>query len=73
MCGRLQSTRYRAPEVQRWNASLEGEEVGGGGGEGGVRLPGTAADIWSAGCVLLELFTGHKIGGVYDKRLVSLK
>lgn len=54
--GRLQSTGYRAPEAERWNKSTVLSS-----GDNDCPLPSTSADIWSVGCVLVEMFTASKL------------
>ena len=71
--GNLQTTRYRAPEIEDWNRiNTASNKPSTGVGPNHVITDlsvtsdararvGTASDIWSIGCVLAEMFLGKRL------------
>jgi len=62
----LQTKRYRAPEVEEWNNKSNNDDER--DSEHAEDHLGTAMDIWSVGCVLMEMFMGRK----FDKGAENL-
>jgi len=83
--GKLQSQGYRAPEVERWNdnvtqqsqqqqQSMDHSDVNTIilDNQCNVR-PSVNSDVWSVGCVLAEMFLGHKLVSEEDSRLLTVR
>ncbi|XP_006817136.1 serine/threonine-protein kinase Kist-like [Saccoglossus kowalevskii] len=61
-CHQIQSLCYQCPEAKRWNTFIcKNPEVFVGG-----PICGPAADIWTIGCVLVYMYTAHKLFGKDD-------
>ncbi|XP_064077671.1 serine/threonine-protein kinase Kist-like [Macrobrachium nipponense] len=50
----IQSKGYQAPECMRWNSFSVAQRFK------AVETPGPPADVWSAGCIIIEAMTGSQ-------------